>query len=260
MKKLYFVGNWKMNLGREEAKALCSDLVKSYPAFSLEPRNFEVVVAPQFLLVPLVQNWVQSSGVQLACQNCASEVKGAFTGEVSPQILLELAIPFVILGHSERRTLFHETNAEVFKKIQLALQFSVKPIVCVGETEKDRNAGQEWQKVEEQLEAIYASSIAKDWPKIILAYEPLWAIGTGKVATPKQVDAMHQKIKNWVQKKGSEGQVKLASPFVLYGGSVKPENAAELVILPGVDGFLIGGASLNFTSFQGIIQNSCKVA
>lgn len=248
MKKFYFAGNWKMNLLKEQALALTKSLKDAYGKLD----KHQIILAPPFLLVPYLLDLLAGSKIKLACQNASQERSGAFTGEVSPLLIADLKIDYVILGHSERRALYGETNALVADKVKLALESSLRPIVCIGETLEIREKNLENSYVEQQIQAVLVKLTAEQARQLLFAYEPVWAIGTGKVASPQEVELMHRHIKSYVQKFYPEA----LEPPVLYGGSVKPDNAGTLAKIKEVDGFLVGGASLEFALFDKIIQNS----
>ena len=243
-------GNWKMNMVRDEAVALVKALVKGLE--DLEGR--QVLVAPPFTALSAVKDAIGSEDILLAAQNMHWEEKGAFTGEISGTMLLDAGCTHVILGHSERRQIFGETDKVIDKKVQKAVQLGLIPILCIGETLEQREAGKTFEILDAQLEGSLNYFIEKkEWPKdLILAYEPVWAIGTGKTATPDQAQEAHRFIRKWASGKfGGSCAEKLR---ILYGGSVKPENAASLMEQPDIDGALVGGASLKAESFLGIIH------
>jgi triosephosphate isomerase len=241
-------GNWKMNLDRAKAR----ELAAAVAARVAEAGATELVLCPPALYVDTVGATLSAakSAVALGGQNMHEKGSGAFTGEVAPPMLLDLGCRYVILGHSERRTLFGETDATVNAKAQAALAAGLVPIVCVGETLEEREAGRTSEVVTTQVQGSLAGLSAADLEKTVVAYEPVWAIGTGKVATPQQAQEVHALIR------GLLGG--LASPAVAdrvriqYGGSVKPDNAADLAAQPDIDGALVGGASLKADDFLGI--------
>jgi len=243
-------GNWKMNLDRAKAR----ELAAAVAARVAEAGATELVLCPPSLYVDTVGATLSAakSPVALGGQNMHEKGSGAFTGEVAPPMLLDLGCRYVILGHSERRTLFGETDATVNAKAQAALAAGLVPIVCVGETLEEREAGRTSEVVTTQVQGSLAGLSAADLEKTVVAYEPVWAIGTGKVATPQQAQEVHALIR------GLLGG--LASPAVAdrvriqYGGSVKPDNAADLAAQPDIDGALVGGASLKADDFLGIAK------
>jgi triosephosphate isomerase len=243
-------GNWKMNLGLKESR----DLVKSIAEGIKAVGDIDVLVAPPFINIPAVKSAIGKSGILLAAQNMYHEKSGAFTGEVAPQMLLENGCTHVILGHSERRSIFGETSEMVNKKVEAAIKAGLIPIVCIGETIKEREAGKTFDILGAQMEGSLAYFIAKGSISLsaIIAYEPVWAIGTGLTATPDQAQEVHKFIRAWL--KDRFGVESSDSIRILYGGSVKPENASDLMSMPDIDGALVGGASLTSASFLGIIN------
>ena len=247
-------GNWKMNL--DQAKA--AELAQAVASRCAEVGNVELVLCPPAPYLGTVgmalglSQGVSPSGVAIGAQNMHDKASGAFTGEVAPPMLVDLGCRFVILGHSERRTLFAETNAIVCVKTKAALAAGLTPIVCVGETLEEREGNRTQVVITEQINGSLAGLSAADLEKLVIAYEPVWAIGTGKVATPQQAQEVHAMIRGLLGK--------LASPAVAakiqiqYGGSVKPDNAAELAAQPDIDGALVGGASLKAEDFLGIAR------
>jgi triosephosphate isomerase (TIM) len=243
-------GNWKMNLGLKES----CDLVKSISEGIKAVGDIDVLVAPPYINIPVVKNAIGNSNILLAAQNMYFEKSGAYTGEVAPQMLKENGCTHVILGHSERRSIFSETSEIVNKKVEAAIKAGLIPIVCIGETIKEREAGKTFDVIREQLEGSLAYFTAKESisPSTIIAYEPVWAIGTGLTASPGQAQEVHKYIRAWIKDRfGGESSDAIR---ILYGGSVKPENASELMSMPDIDGALVGGASLTAASFLGIIK------
>lgn len=243
-------GNWKMNLGLKESR----DLVKSIAEGIKAVGDVDVLVAPPFINIPAVKSAIGKNNIFLAAQNMYYEKSGAFTGEVAPQMLLENGCTHVILGHSERRNIFGETSEMVNKKVEAAIKAGLIPIVCIGETIKEREAGKTFDILGAQLEGSLAYFISKETISLstIIAYEPVWAIGTGLTATPEQAQEVHKFIRAWLKDRfGGESSDVIR---ILYGGSVKPENASDLMAMPDIDGALVGGASLTAASFLGIIN------
>ena len=243
-------GNWKMNLDRAKAR----ELTAAVAARRGEAATVELVLCPPALYLETVGTALAAtqSDVGLGGQNMHDKASGAFTGEVAPPMLLDLGCRYVSLGHSERRTLFGETDATVNAKTKAALAAGLTPIVCVGETLEEREGGRTEAVVTEQVKGSLAGLSPAELEKVVVAYEPVWAIGTGKVATPQQAQEVHALIRSLL------GQ--LASPAVAakvriqYGGSVKPDNAADLAAQPDIDGALVGGASLKADDFLGIAK------
>jgi triosephosphate isomerase len=248
-------GNWKMNLDRVKA----TELAQAVAGRHAEAGGVELVLCPPSVYlatvgsaVGLAANGTNPSGVAVGAQNMHDKASGAFTGEIAPPMLLDIGCRFVILGHSERRTLFGETDATVNTKTKAALAAGLTPIVCVGETLEEREGNRTQAVVTTQINGSLAGLPPSDLEKIVVAYEPVWAIGTGKVATPQQAQEVHALIRGLL--------ASLASPAVAakvriqYGGSVKPDNAADLAAQPDIDGALVGGASLKADDFLGIAK------
>ncbi|HIP92815.1 MAG TPA: triose-phosphate isomerase [Desulfurobacteriaceae bacterium] len=236
---MFLGGNWKMNLTPSESEVLAKELLD----FFREPLKVKVCVFPEFTALERVSKILKSSPIYLGAQNVAYEDKGAFTGEVSPNSLIELGVEYVIIGHSERRHLFKEDNKLLNKKVSKALDKNLKVIYCVGETLEEREKGDTFKVIQTQLEEGL-----KDVPlsseNLIIAYEPVWAIGTGRAATPEIAQEVHAFIKKV-----------LGNNFlVIYGGSVKPSNAKSLIAQKDIDGFLVGGASLKAKDFFDIYK------
>ncbi|PWN23220.1 Triosephosphate isomerase [Microstroma glucosiphilum] len=234
-RKFFVGGNWKMNGTIESGKKLV-ETIKSAKLDS----NVEVVVAPPALHLLPVQEALKGTQIQVAGQNAYHQVSGAFTGEVSVSQLQDANIPWVIIGHSERRTLFGETDANVAEKTKAALKHDISVILCVGETLEQREKNESINVVVRQLDAVKKE--VDDWTKIVIAYEPVWAIGTGKVATPEQAEEVHAAIYDWAVKNLGQGATDKLR--VIYGGSVAGKNCKELASKPSILGFLVGGASL----------------
>ncbi|KAJ8564969.1 hypothetical protein K7X08_001429 [Anisodus acutangulus] len=237
MGRTFFVGgNWKCNGTSEEVKKIVSTLnAGQVPSQDV----VEVVVSPPFVFLPLVKNELRPD-FHVAAQNCWVKKGGAFTGEVSAEMLVNLSIPWVILGHSERRAILGESNEFVGDKVAYAISQGLKVIACVGETLEQRESGSTMEVVAAQTKAI--AEKVTDWSKVVIAYEPVWAIGTGKVASPAQAQEVHADLRKWLQANVSAEVA--ASTRIIYGGSVNGANCKELGGQPDVDGFLVGGASL----------------
>ncbi|BDA46566.1 Triosephosphate isomerase, chloroplastic [Coccomyxa sp. Obi] len=248
--KFFVGGNWKSNGTKESVKKLVQDL-----NFAQIPSDIDVIVAPTFVHLPYVVENIKDR-FQVSAQNCWVGKAGAYTGEIAPEHLKDLGVPWVILGHSERRSLLKESNEFVGEKTANALAHDLKVIACIGETLEQRESGQMYNVLEGQLSGI-ADRIA-DWDNVVVAYEPVWAIGTGKVATPDQAQEVHAFIRKWLAEKVSPN---VSSAIrIIYGGSVNDKNAAELAGKQDVDGFLVGGASLQAQSFATICNANAKVA
>ncbi|KAJ7472417.1 Triosephosphate isomerase [Mycena galericulata] len=251
MSRQFFVGgNFKMNPNSIAEKKALTQLLNQA---ELDP-SVEVVISPPSLyLIPLKESLRKE--IKVAAQNCYCKDSGAFTGEISPPQLRDAGIPYVILGHSERRTLFHETSELVAQKTKAALASSLSVILCIGETLEQRETGQTTAVCAEQLQAVVAVLGESDWSNIVIAYEPVWAIGTGKVATSKQAQDTHADVRAFLAKAVSPAVA--AATRIIYGGSVNKGNCKELAVQPDVDGFLVGGASLK-PEFVDIINATAK--
>ena len=243
-------GNWKMNLDRAKAK----DLAAAVAARRGEAAKVELVLCPPALYVETVGSALAGAkcDVGLGAQNMHDKASGAFTGEVAPPMLVDLGCRYVILGHSERRTLFGETDAAVNVKTKAALAAGLVPIVCVGETLEEREAGRTAAVVTAQVTGSLAGLSPGELEKVVVAYEPVWAIGTGKVATPEQAQEVHALVRGLLA--GLSSPEVAARVRIQYGGSVKPDNAADLARQPDIDGALVGGASLKADDFLGIAK------
>ncbi len=233
-------GNWKCN-GTTESVA---KLVKDLNAGSV-PSEVDVVIAPTFMHLETVKQTLTNTSYKLSAQNCWTGKGGAFTGEISAEMIKDMDIPWVILGHSERRSLCGETEEVVGTKIRYALEQGLKVIACIGETLEERESGEMFNVLDKQL--IPIQNAVDDWSNVVIAYEPVWAIGTGVVATPEQADEAHAFVRKWLEE--HIGQANAANLRILYGGSVNDGNCVELSKKPNVDGFLVGGASLNGETF-----------
>jgi triosephosphate isomerase len=251
-RKKIIAGNWKMNKTQAEARVLVEDLLRDVGRFDAA----EIVLCPPFTALAAVSELLSTeTNIRLGAQNLSEHASGAYTGEISAAMLKELYVRYVIIGHSERRQYFKEDNATVNRKTKAALAAEIKPIVCIGETLPEREADK-WKKVlETQLTEGLAGFTAKEVHDIVLAYEPIWAIGTGKTASPAQAEEAHQFIRKHVGKLFSNAAAERIR--IQYGGSVKPENAKELLSKPDIDGALVGGASLDARGFTAIIKNAC---
>ena len=243
-------GNWKMNLTLAEAVQLVKAIADSIKGLD----GVEVLVAPPFTALLRVKETIGKTPILLAGQNMHWEAQGAFTGEVSAAMLTDAGCTHVILGHSERRTLFGETDEVIDRKTAAAVKKGLVPIVCIGETLEEREKGLTFQTIERQLNLSLKSfrEGKKIPPATVLAYEPVWAIGTGRTATPEQAQEVHQFIRQWL--KAQFGEQPAEAIRILYGGSVKPDNVRELMSKPDIDGALVGGASLKPESFLPIVH------
>jgi triosephosphate isomerase len=247
MRRKFIAGNWKMNTNRAEGAALAGAIAAKIGAAS----DVEVAVCPPALYLDAVGKVLVVSAVGLGAQNCYHEAKGAFTGEISPQMLVDIGCKYVILGHSERRAIFKESNQDVNRKVLAALAAGLTPIMCVGETLAERQADRTAAVVREQMEGSLAGLSAEQMLKVVIAYEPVWAIGTGVVATPEQAEAVHADLRKLLETRYNSAVA--SSIRIQYGGSVNAENAATLLSQPNIDGALVGGASLKADSFLAIV-------
>lgn len=253
MRKQISAANWKMNLNLNEAQNLVTELASHNYEFK---NDHLVLIAVPFIYLINVQNLLKGKvHFKVCAQNCASTSNGAYTGEISAKMLNELEVKFVIIGHSERRTLYFEDNATLSLKVNQALENNLTPIFCCGEALDTREAKNQNQFVENQLNESLFHLSAEQFSKVIIAYEPIWAIGTGKTATSDQAQEMHKHIRKVIEKKYSTAISEFTS--ILYGGSVKANNSKEIFSNPDVDGGLVGGASLVAEEFISII-NSLK--
>jgi triosephosphate isomerase len=248
----FIAGNWKMHTTASEAVAILNGLKSGLK----EIQDVEVAVCPPFPYLELASKTLEGSQIRVGAQNMYYEEEGAFTGEVSPRMLRDVGCHFVILGHSERRKKFGETDATVNKKIHKALEFDLHPIVCVGETEEEWEAKKTNQIVEYQINKCLKNIITDDMRHITIAYEPVWAIGTGKTATPEHAQGVHRLIRALVEKNSDRASAE--SIRIQYGGSVKPGNARQLLIESDIDGALVGGASLKVRDFIDIVKAGSK--
>lgn len=248
MRKNIVAGNWKMNTTVQEGVALANDVMA---ALKGAKKNCDVIICTPFTHLVPVAGVIDQNILGLGAENCADHEKGAYTGEVSAQMVASTGANYVILGHSERRQYYGETNETLKAKTRLALDNNLKPIFCVGEVLEERENGTYNDVVKGQVEALFDLS-AEDFGKIVIAYEPVWAIGTGKTATADQAQDMHAHIRQVIAEK--YGKEVAENTSILYGGSCKPTNAKELFAKPDVDGGLIGGAALKAADFMGIVE------
>jgi triosephosphate isomerase (TIM) len=242
------IGNWKLHNTVAESLALVTEIKNQL----FNVRRVEVAVAPAFTALHPVSKRLEGTALKLAAQDCSFQEKGAFTGEVSPAMLRDVGCSFVIVGHSERRQLFGEMDAAVGLKARAVLAHGMSPVICIGETEKERDAGETFGRLTAQLEGALADIGRTDAPRVVIAYEPVWAIGTGRTATVGQADEAHKFIREKLRDRwGGEAAEEVR---IQYGGSVKPDNAEQLMDCLDVDGALVGGASLNVESFVAIVR------
>jgi len=250
MRRPFVAGNWKMNLDLASAVALAEGLAKE--ANSVD--GVDMAVCPPGVYLEAVGKALAGSSVALGAQNMYHEPKGAFTGEISAAMLKDLGCAYVILGHSERRHVLHESSEDVNLKVHAALDAGLVAIVCVGELITEREAQQTDAVIRRQFEGSLSGLSNQQMEKVVIAYEPVWAIGTGKVATPQQAEDVHLGLRKLLQERYNEDVAD--SVRIQYGGSVKPDNAADLMSRPNIDGALVGGASLKVDSFMGIVAGS----
>lgn len=249
MRKKIVAGNWKMNTTLSEGVGLAKDVNEALK--KITPKC-DVVICVPFTHLASVAGVIDSKLLGLGAENCADHVKGAYTGEISAEMVASTGADYVILGHSERRQYYGETSAILKEKVGLALANNLKPIFCIGEVLEQRENGSYLDVVKTQIEEALFELSASDFAKIILAYEPVWAIGTGKTATDEQAQEMHAHIRSIIA--GKYGEEVADNTSILYGGSCKPSNAQALFAKPDVDGGLIGGAALDAESFMGIVN------
>ncbi len=249
MRQKIVAGNWKMNKNAEETEDLLNDLIDKLP----QDIDAQIIVAPTFINLASAVDHLEFTNIAVAAQNMHQNENGAYTGEISADMLKSIGVNIVILGHSERRAYFHETDTILSQKVTTALKHDMTVIFCFGEELKDRQNNQHFNVVENQLRDGLFHIENNDWEKIILAYEPVWAIGTGETASPEQAQEMHEFIRETIRKRF--GSTIAEEVSILYGGSVKPENAREIFSKPDVDGGLIGGAALKASDFAAIVNS-----
>ena len=246
MRKKIVAGNWKMNTTVAEGVELAKAVAAKAPEV---PSPVKLIIAPPFTHLVPVADAIKGSGIGLSAQNCADKEKGAYTGEVAADMLVSAGCSYTILGHSERRQYYGETDAKLVEKVKLAIAHGLSPIFCVGENLEEREAGRHFEVVTEQVKNVLYTLSAEDMAKVVIAYEPVWAIGTGKTATAEQAQEIHACIRKVVAEKFGALAEEIT---ILYGGSCKPSNAKELFACPDIDGGLIGGAALKADDFIAI--------
>jgi triosephosphate isomerase len=254
MKKQFIAGNWKMNLTLEEARGLAKKLCDGLA----DSEAVDVGVFPSFVYLKDICDILSDSKVFVGAQNMNREKCGAFTGEVSGEMLRDIGCTHVIIGHSERRTIYQETDSMINSKIKAALFNDLNPILCVGERQEERDAGKTREVVENQLSGGLENLTSEQVKGLTIAYEPVWAIGTGKTATPEQANEVHAFIRNTMRSKYDNDTAQ--SIRIQYGGSVNSKNAKELLGQPEIDGALVGGASLDSSSFLDIVSEAVRVS
>ena len=250
MRKPIIAGNWKLNKTSQEAVELVTALKREVANVT----EVEIAVCPVFTVLRDVHDVLMESNIGLGAQNCYWEDSGAFTGEISAPMVKDTGATYVIIGHSERRQYFGETNETVNKRIKAALAQDLTPIVCIGEVLEEREAGKTNDVIKEQIEGSLAGFSPDEMSKMVLAYEPVWAIGTGKTATPDQAQEVHKFIRDLLVTLFDESTA--SGLRIQYGGSVKPDNVKELMSQPDIDGALVGGASLKADSFAALIKGA----
>lgn len=248
----YVYGNWKMNQGLKEIETFFEEL-------SENQKDWKCVfgIAPQFLHLPKLLNSTQNMNVKVGAQNCSHKESGAFTGDISPASLKELGCDFVIIGHSERRAFFKESHEVINEKTKLALSLGLEVVFCIGETLEQREAGKVEEVLKEQITKGLEGLSAKDLENVVIAYEPVWAIGTGVTATPEQAEETHAMIRSFLD---SETAFEATTTSILYGGSVKPSNVEGLLSNENIDGALVGGASLKAKDFNALCEEASKLS
>ena len=252
MRRKFIAGNWKMNLDKAGAVALAKAVATAAGNYA----GVDMAVCPPSVYLDAVASALVGSTVGLGAQNMYHEAKGAFTGELSASMLKDVGCRYVILGHSERRHILHETDQDINRKVLAALAAGLVPIVCVGELLAEREAGQTADVIQRQFDGSLAGLSAAQMAGSVIAYEPVWAIGTGQVATPAQAEEVHADLRKLLE---SRYNAAVASQVrIQYGGSVKPDNAAELMHQPNIDGALVGGAALQAEDFLGIVRGAVK--
>lgn len=249
MRKFLIAGNWKMNAGPTDARALSGDMVAEWKNKSFKA---EALICPPYISIPAVADSFKNSDFKVGAQDISTEDNGAYTGQISTEMVKDAGCEYVIVGHSERREYNHEDDSLVSQKANKTLSDGLRPIVCVGEKLDQRKSGKHEDVVQAQVETVLNNLKKENAADVVIAYEPVWAIGTGETATPDQAQQMHKHIRSLIANKwGSDSADKVR---ILYGGSMKPANAEELLSQPDVDGGLIGGASLDAKSFSEIIS------
>lgn len=249
MRKKIVAGNWKMNTTLPDGKKLINEVIKNNDV----QKDVLLIVSPPFTHLSEFSTLIKGSEIKLAAQNCVQFEQGAYTGEITPSILKSVGVEYVILGHSERRAYFSETDSIINTKIKLAIEHGLQPIVCCGEVLDEREKNIHFDVVARQLKGMFDGITATQFKEIIIAYEPVWAIGTGKTASPAQAQEMHAFIRKNIEK--AFGAELANNTSILYGGSCKPSNAKELFANADVDGGLIGGASLVALDFIQIAKS-----
>ncbi|WP_392565104.1 triose-phosphate isomerase [Utexia brackfieldae] len=251
MRKPLVMGNWKLNGSKEMAKTLVAGLKQNLA----DVKNCDVAIAPPVMYLDFVREQLSGSAINLGAQNVDTAVSGAYTGDISAQMLKEMGTKYIIIGHSERRTYHKESDSFIAKKFAVLKENGLIPVLCIGETEAENEANQTEAVCARQIDAVLETLGAAAFKDAVIAYEPIWAIGTGKSATPAQAQAVHKFIRDHIAKKDAE----IAKQVIIqYGGSVNDSNAAELFTQPDIDGALVGGASLKADAFAVIVKAAAK--
>jgi len=253
MRKPIIAGNWKMNKTLGDAIELANGLKRNL--YKVE--DVDIVLCPPYTALSDVKEVIMESNIMLGAQNIYWEEEGAYTGEIAPGMLKDCGCAYVIIGHSERRQYFNETNETVNKRLRAALKAGLRPIVCVGEKLEEREQGEAFDVIRDHVTGGLKGITEEQMENCVIAYEPVWAIGTGKNATPDQAQEVHRFVRDLISKTYSQEISSIIR--IQYGGSVKPDNCAELMGKPDIDGFLVGGASLKVDSFTDIVKKSCEV-
>ena len=249
MRKKIVAGNWKMNLNLQEGIALASELNE---VLEKEQKNCDVIICTPYIHLAPIAERINQENLKLGAENCANHEKGAYTGEISAEMIRSTGAQYVIIGHSERRQYYGESPEILREKILLSLENNLKVIFCIGETLEEREQGRQNEVVKAELEGSVFNLSAEQFKNIVIAYEPIWAIGTGKTATAEQAEEIHAYIRQIIAER--YGNAIADEISILYGGSCKASNAPELFSKPDIDGGLIGGASLKATDFMGIVD------
>lgn len=253
MSKYLIAGNWKMNTNADETRKLVSELSAS----ASKNQEVEMLVCPPFINIPGASELLKDSFVSLGAQNCYFEEKGAYTGEISILMLKAFNLEYIIIGHSERRAYFNESDDLISKKLEAILKHNLKPILCIGETLEERNAGKTFEVLKNQLDIDLSKADLSKIEDVVIAYEPVWAIGTGVSATNEQVAEAHKWIREYLE---NNYKTEAAKIKILYGGSLNDANAKEILAIPNVNGGLIGGASLKSESFLKIYNTAIELS
>lgn len=252
-----FAANWKMNKALSEVEGYVAQLSERLaPLTQKAGKDYQLMVAPSAVHLPFLVKAARGSAVECCAQNCGTEKSGAFTGEVSPVVLKEVGCSWVLVGHSERRHVFGESNDLVGRRLKAALQEGLKVILCVGEKIEERRSNRTFDVVSSHLSVINRVVSDTMWPNLVVAYEPVWAIGTGETATPEQAQEVHAFIRRWLVQQGWNQPA--SALRILYGGSVNPGNSESLMAKEDVDGLLVGGASLDPVKFAELVTNGLK--